>query len=71
LLIETSLRKTGMDAYMVGNLVGRVVLSHLLVWLLMLTFSRINARQAFREASRWYGVGLTLALFTEGLAASL
>ena len=60
-----------MDAYIVGNLVGRLVLSYLLVWLLMLVFSRINARRAFQKANRWYGVGMTLVLFTAGLAAAL
>ena len=59
-----------MDAYIVGNLVGRLVLSYLLVWLLMLAFSRINARRAFQKTHRWYGIGMTLVLFVAGLAAS-
>jgi Ca2+/Na+ antiporter len=59
-----------MDAYTVGNLVGRLVLSYLLVWGLMLVFSRVNVRRAFKKANRWYGVGMTLVLFVAGLAAS-
>ncbi len=60
-----------MDAYRIGNLVGRLVLSYLLVWLLMLVFSRIDPRRALQKTNRWYGVGMTLALFTAGLAASI
>jgi Ca2+/Na+ antiporter len=58
-----------MNSYTVGNLVGRLVLSYLVVWGLMLIFSRVNWRLALRRSYRWYGVTMTLLLFLGGLAA--
>lgn len=60
-----------MDAYMVGNLAGRLVLSYLVVWVLMLICSRVDWRRAFKRTHRWYGLGAVLLLFSAGLAASI
>ena len=56
-----------MDAYLAGNLVGRLVLSYLLVWLAMLACGR-NWRVAFARSRRFYGLGCVLILFCVGLA---
>lgn len=60
-----------MDAYIVGNLAGRLVLSYLVVWLVMLVCSRVDGRRAFKRTHRWYGLGTVALLFSAGLAASI
>ena len=56
-----------MDAYVAGNLVGRLVLSYLLVWLAMLAWGR-DWRVAVARSHRFYGWGCVLILFCIGLA---
>ncbi|MET0499522.1 MAG: hypothetical protein ABW106_14765 [Steroidobacteraceae bacterium] len=56
-----------MDAYIVGNLVGRLVLSYFLVWLAMLACVR-DWRVAFARSRRSYGLGCVLILSCIGLA---
>jgi len=58
-----------MDAFVVGNLGGRLVLSYLMVWLSMLVFSH-DWRIAFRRTHSPQGLGCLLLLFCAGLAAT-
>ncbi len=60
-----------MDAYVVGNLAGRLVLSYLVMWCLMLAFSRADWRRALRRSYRWYGIALTLVFFSAGLVGAM
>ena len=56
-----------MDAYVVGNLVGRLVLSYLMVRLAMLVLVR-DWGVAVARSHRSYGLGCVLILFCIGLA---
>jgi len=56
-----------MDAFVVGNLGGRLALSYLVVWMSMLVFTR-DWRIASRRAHSVYGLGCVLLLFCAGLA---
>lgn len=59
-----------MTAYLLGNLVGRFVLSYALIWLLMfLMLSRLNWRDAFKRTNHWSGLIATTTTFLIGLIA--
>lgn len=55
-----------MTLYLFGNLLGRLVVSYALVWLVLWLFSRRDVRVAFRKSFRWYGILAVLALFAIG-----
>jgi len=59
-----------MTLYLLGNLVGRLVLSYSLVWLIVFCAMRFDWRKAFRGSVRWYGILGTLILFGLGVLAS-
>ena len=57
-----------MTAYLVGNLLGRLFMSYVLVWLVVfLVFSKFDWRRAFTRTHRWYGVLAVAAVFFLGL----
>ena len=57
-----------MTAYLIGNLLGRLAVSYLIIWLVMfLVFSGFDCRQAFTRTHRWYGVLSVAAVFFLGL----
>lgn len=59
-----------MTAYLLGNLIGRFVLSYTLTWVLMfLMLSRLNWRDAFRRTNHWTGLIATTTTFLIGLIA--
>ena len=58
-----------MDAYVVGNLAGRLVLSYFVAWCLMLAWDR-DWRIAFSRTHRWHGVSCVLILFCVGLVTA-
>ena len=56
-----------MNAYLLGHLLGRLFVSYLLVWTVMLVLAQLDWRAAFARTHRWYGLlGVVL-----GLAAGL
>jgi len=60
-----------MTAYLLGNLIGRFVLSYALIWLLMfLMLSRLNWRDAFKRTHHWSGLVATTTTFLIGLIAA-
>lgn len=60
-----------MTAYLLGNLLGRLVLSYALIWLLLcLTFARLNWREAFRRSNHWSGLAASITTFLLGLIAA-
>lgn len=60
-----------MTAYVLGNLLGRFVLSYALVWLAMcLTLSRLNWRGALQRTNHWSGLIATTSTFLIGLIAT-
>lgn len=58
-----------MTAYVLGNLLGRFVLSYALIWFTCLTLSRLSCRGAFQRANRWSGLIATTTTFLIGLIA--
>jgi hypothetical protein len=60
-----------MTDQILGNLLGRAVLSYLLVWFVMwLFFSRMDVRQAFRRTYRWYGLLALAGIFSLGIGVA-
>lgn len=60
-----------LSSYVAGNLLGRLLMSYLLVWLVCLGFAKGDWRGAFARSRRWYGVLGVGLLFALGLAGSV
>ncbi len=60
-----------MDAYVLGNLAGRLLISYLLVWLLCWLFSKCNYKKSVRRLHSWQGLLGVLVLFGVPLLASV
>jgi hypothetical protein len=60
-----------MSAYLIGNLLGRLVVSYALVWLVMFLCTRLRWRNAFRHTHRWFGVLGIGVIFLLGVAISV
>jgi hypothetical protein len=58
-----------MSLYVFGNLFGRLVVSYLLVWVVLLLIAKFDWRKAFRNSRRWYAIVAVLILFLIGIAA--
>jgi hypothetical protein len=58
-------------AYILGNLIGRLLMSFLLVWVVCLLCNRFNWRRAVAQSRRWYAVLAGLALTLLGLGSAL
>lgn len=58
-------------SYLIGNVIGRTLMSFIIVWIVCLLCSRFNWRLAFVRSRKWYGVVATLALTVGGLGAAL
>ena len=59
-----------MSAHILGNLLGRFVVSYALIWLVMLILARFNWRDAFRRTHHWSGLVATTTIFLIGLIAA-
>lgn len=57
-----------MDSYIVGNIIGRLLMSYCLVWLVLLVINRMNWRLAFQKSKKWYGVLPVVVLFLLGVS---
>jgi hypothetical protein len=58
-----------MSSYLVGNLLGRLFISYVIVWTAMLLVSRIDWRNSFRRTHRWYGVMSIATVYALGMIA--
>jgi hypothetical protein len=58
-----------MSSYLVGNLLGRLLISYVIVWIVMLLMSRIDWRKSFQRTHRWYGVMSIATVYGLGLIA--
>jgi uncharacterized membrane protein len=56
--------------YILGNLVGRIVISYLLVWLFNLFINKFKWRIAFKQSARWYSWLAVILMTLLGLGAS-
>ena len=50
-------------SFILGNLLGRGLISYGVVWLILWAFSKLNWRLAFFRSRRWYSV-LAIVLMT-------
>ena len=60
-----------MSAVLAGQIVGRLFLSYLVVWGVMLLISRFDTKKAFFYVHRWYGFILLVAVFLLGISSHL
>lgn len=58
-------------SFVLGNLLGRAVVSYLLVWIACLLGSRFDWRTAFVRSRRWYSILAVIALTLLGLGGAL
>jgi len=57
-------------AYLVGNTLGRLVLSYAIIWIAMyLGLARLRWRDAFRRTNHWTGLTASTTIFFLGLIA--
>lgn len=57
--------------YLLGNLIGRALVSYALIWLVCWLVSRFAWRAAFRLSARWYSVLGVIMLTLLGFGAAL
>lgn len=57
-----------MTTYMIGNLLGRLVMAYGVVWVGSLVVSKFKIRRAFRLAHSWIGLSVMLVLLVVGIA---
>jgi hypothetical protein len=55
-------------SFILGNFLGRAVVSYALVWLVCWAISRFNWRLAFKRSVRWYSVLAVVVLALLGMA---
>lgn len=58
-------------SYLLGNFIGRAVISFLLVWLICLLASRLNWRLAFARSRRWYSMVAVLVMTMLGMSSAM
>lgn len=62
---------TGTIFYLLGNFVGRAVVSFVLVWLVLWLISRFNWRVALTRSRRWPSILVVIALALLGMAGRM
>lgn len=60
-----------MDLGLAGQIIGRIVASYLIVWVVMFFISRFNFKKASYHTHRWYGFIALVTLFFIGMATHL
>jgi hypothetical protein len=58
-------------SYILGNFIGRFLMSFIIVWIICLLCSRFNWRLAFARSRKWYSIVAALVLTIGGLGAAL
>lgn len=58
-------------SFVIGNLIGRALVSYLLVWIVCLATSKFNWRVAFARSKRWYAVVAVVAMTLAGMGAAI
>ena len=59
-----------MTAYIIGNFIGRLLVSYLIVWVVCFTVSQFDWRKSFTQAHGWVGIPATMMVFILGIAGS-
>jgi uncharacterized membrane protein len=57
-----------MTAFVIANLLGRLLASYIIVWLVMFVVSRFDWRTGFRKTHRCYGIVSIVIVFVLGVA---
>jgi hypothetical protein len=60
-----------LSLYVLGNLLGRLLMAYGIVWVVCLVLARGDWRMAFARSRRWPAVLAVLVLFGLGMAGSL
>ena len=60
-----------MDTYLIGNLLGRLLVSYFLTWVILFLFSGFNWRNTFVRSRKWYGLLILTCLFVLGVSGGL
>ena len=61
-----------MSTYLVGNVLGRLLISYAFVWLVIfIVASGFNWREALKHTHKWYGLASIGAVFVLGMAGAL
>lgn len=58
-------------SFVIGNLLGRALVSYILVWIACLAGSRFDPKMAFARSRRWYSVVAVIVLTLLGLGGAL
>lgn len=58
-------------SFVLGNLIGRALVSFVLVWVVCLLASRLNWRLALLRSRRWYSVLAVVVLTLLGMGAAV
>ena len=58
-------------SFVLGNLVGRALVSYVLVWIACLAASRFNWRLALTRSGRWYSVLAVVVLTLLGMGGAI
>jgi apolipoprotein N-acyltransferase len=58
-------------AYAIGQIVGRIIMSYLIVWIVCVLFSRFNWRLAFRRSLRPYAWAAVMILTMLGIGGHI
>lgn len=58
-------------SFVIGNLLGRALVSYVLVWIACLAGSRFDWKMAFVRSRRWYSVVAVIVLSLLGLSSAL
>lgn len=58
-------------SFVLGNLLGRALVSYALVWVVCWLASRFNWRMAFKRSGRWYSVIAVVLLTLLGMGAAV
>jgi len=58
-------------SYILGNLIGRAIVSFVLVWIVCLLASRLNWRQALNRSGRWYSLLAVAGLTVLGMGSAM
>ena len=56
--------------YILGNFIGRAIISYAIIWLFYLPINKFKWRLAFKQSMRWYSWLLVLLLTLLGIGAS-
>ena len=60
-----------MSAYVIGSVLGRLMISYVLVLVVLVIVSRLRWRMGLRRSVKWYGLLLTTVVFLAGISQAV